>query len=114
MPVIELNRVPKKREFIYRGSTRDMSLSERTKAIKTLWGKGRPRLAVQIDIGELLTDYKQAVAVGKWLNWIARLPFSERTARTYMGLFWAYRRGYITGVSMAREEIEQLRFEDGL
>jgi hypothetical protein len=114
MSVIKLDRVPKKREFIYRGSTEDMSLSERTKAIKTLWGKGRPRLAVQIDIGELLTDYKQTVAVGEWRKWVGRLPFSERTARTYMGLFWAYKRGYIVGESMAREEVERARFEDEL
>jgi hypothetical protein len=111
MPVIKLERFPKKHEKIYGGDTKGFSLSERSKAIKALWGRGRPLLAEQINIGELLTDYKHTVVVGKWREWVKkRLPLSERTARTYMGLYCAYKRGYVTGGNAAREEAERADF----
>jgi hypothetical protein len=42
MPVIKLERFPKKIYQIYGGDTKGFNLSERAKAIKALWGKGRP------------------------------------------------------------------------
>jgi hypothetical protein len=41
-----------------------------------------------IRIGELLTEQKDALEHGKFLPWVrASLPFSERTAQNYMGVF---------------------------
>ena len=73
-------------------------LPDKTRRIHELWNQDRTDLIDMVEIGALLAYYKDKLGYRKWLKWVRKqIPFSDRTARTYMLLFRAYGDGYDHG-----------------
>jgi DNA-directed RNA polymerase subunit F len=93
---------PQNRRFT---TTTGSNLTEAIKEIRRLHdelaGAARTILAKAIRLGELLTQLKAELGHGNWLSFVeSELPFSERTAQHYMGVF------------EKREPLKSARFAD--